>query len=183
MLKTKLGLFALVMLGVGCGTRTPFGEFDFAGDAGAPDSQAPDTIEPEDTTPVDTTPSNDVAEEDYARCDDDIPSSARSCGDDITPRGELCATRVADDVCNVLTDECTLGTGPYLDAAIAFCGVDFWSSPTHQFGMNVDLRGCVTSFWWIGISETDAQCVADWVMHRRFTCIGAETASSCPGPT
>jgi hypothetical protein len=167
----------------GCGARTSFGEFDPV-DAGARDSFVADSFVPVDTTPLpDTTPpSNDIVEDNFVRCDDGVPSSWRSCGDDTIPRGKLCATRSAYDVCYLLADECATSASPFLDTAVAFCGVDFFATPTHMIGMDVDLHGCVEDFYWVGISESDAQCLADWVMHRRFSCIGAESISSCPGP-
>jgi hypothetical protein len=181
----RRSIVVLAVLVAGCGARTSFGDFDPV-DAGAHDSNVGvDTFVPVDTTPLPDTapPSNDVVTDNFVRCDDGIPGSWRSCGGDGIVRGKLCATRAALDVCHLLTDECGISSSPFLDTAVTFCGVDFWKTPDHMIGMDVDLHGCVDDFYWVGLSETDAQCIADWVLHRRFSCIGAEAISSCPGPT
>ena len=180
---SRVGIGAVLAFVAGCGARTSFGEFDPV-DAGDREANLGGDTLVIDTTPLPDTapPSNDVVEDRFVRCDDGIPGAWRSCGGDDLVRGRLCATRAADDVCYLLTDECATSASPFLDTAVKFCGVDFWSSPTHMIGMDVDLHGCVEDFYWVGLSETDAQCLADWVMHRRFTCVGAESISSCPGP-
>jgi len=181
----RASIVLLAALAAGCGARTSFGEFDPT-DVGPRDSGVADSFVPIDTTPPppDTAPPpNDVVTDYFVRCDDGIPGSWLRCGDRSLVRGRLCATRTAYDECYLLSDECASSSSPFLDTAVTFCGVDFWSSPDHMIGMDVDLHGCVEDFYWVGLTETEAQCLADWVLHRRFTCIGAESISSCPGPS